>query len=219
MRSIPALLLISVLLGAGGVAYADGKRDLEDGIAFYENLDTERALERLNAAAKASDLGQKDRARAHLYLGMVHFENGSRPDAEKAWKSAFELDKNVDVPKGTSPKTIEAIEAARASSTRPGPQVTDEPGDSPREGTPELREQREKQTELPKVTPEDPKNEELTRVETPPPGGAESSSTNWLLWGGIGAGVVAVATVVTIVLLTSGSDCRGSGGCVSVTFQ
>src|SRR5262249_28070335 len=128
------LSLFALLALAPSRALADGKRDLEDGIAFYENLDTDRALERLSAAAKAPDLPAKDRARAYLYLGMVHFENGGRAESEKAWKSAFEREKTVEVPKGTSPKTIEAIETARATSAKP-PTQADEPGDRPRDPT------------------------------------------------------------------------------------
>jgi hypothetical protein len=195
-------------------AYADGKRDLEDGIAFYENLDTDRAVERLSAASKAGDLPPKDRARAFLYLGMVHFENGERPNAEAAWKSAFELDKNVEVPKGTSPKTIEAIEAARATIARPAQQPVDEtpePGDKPREATPELP----RVTDTPPI--EEKKDPDLTATTTPQKPDDDDSSM-WIWLGAIGAAVVGAA-VVGLVVATSGGDCEGGGGCVSVTFR
>lgn len=211
MRSVYA---ISALVGALLLcrpAYADGKRDLDDGIAFYENLDSDRALQRLTAASKASDLTAKERARAFLYLGMVQFENGARGDAEKAWKSAFELDRNVEVPKGTSPKAIEAIEAARATSRAPGVETT-----------PPV-----KQEPLPKVeTPPPPiekqtpaeKQPDLTASTTPDPVEKDEGSSAWIWIAAIGAVVVA-GGVVGLVVATSGSDCEGGGGCVAVSFR
>ena len=66
MKPGVALLIGLTSIFASAVAVADGKRDLEDGIAFYENLDTERALERLKAASQAKDLPKPDRAKAFL---------------------------------------------------------------------------------------------------------------------------------------------------------
>jgi hypothetical protein len=214
MRSVCAVLSLIGALLLALPAFADGKRDLEDGIAFYENLDTDRALERLGSAAKASDLPPKDRARAYLYLGMVHFENGSRPNAEAAWKSAFDLDKNVEVPKGTSPKTIEAIESARSSSAKP----SDEPGDRPRDatGTPEIT----KKDPLPKVTPSDntqTAQPDLTATTTPEEPDDGGSST-WIWVAAIGAAVVGAA-VVGFLVVSSGGDCEGGGGCALISFR
>lgn len=233
MRSVCAISFLLALSAIASPARADGKRDLEDGVAFYENLDTDRALERLAAASKASDLPPKDRARAFLYLGMVHFENGVRVDAEKAWKSAFELDKNVEVPKGTSPKTIEAIEASRSTSAKPPvKETTDEPGDRPKDNaTPDINANAQQQqtttsqqqtttTQQETTTTQQTtdKNAEITSTQTPPETHTDDSSSTWIIIAAIGAAVVGAA-VIGLVVATGGSDCEGGGGCASVTFR
>jgi tetratricopeptide (TPR) repeat protein len=119
-RPLVSTLSIVAALLLARVASADGKRDLEDGIAFYENLDNERALERLKAASVAKDLDAAARAKAFLYLGMLEFETGDKGEAQKAWKQAFQLKRSIEIPSGTSPKTIEAIEAVRATVPEPG---------------------------------------------------------------------------------------------------
>lgn len=113
-----AVALLCVLGGAPTSVWADGKRDLEDGIAFYENLDADRAEQRLAAALGASDLSKRDRARAAMYLGLVHYENGKESAAEKAWRQAFALDGAVEAPRGTSPKIVAAIEKVRRTAKR-----------------------------------------------------------------------------------------------------
>lgn len=205
MRAFFVSLLTALLALSSRTALADGKRDLDDGIAFYENLDTERALERLGAASKASDLSPKDRARAFLYLGMVHFENSDKAQADGSWKRAFELDRNAEVPKGTSPKTIEAIEAARSQSA--GAAVIEEPkpGDQPKT--------------VPKVERPPAKDDPLLVAPVEPPVQEDSNTGTWILLGAIGAAVIAGAVVGVVLLTGNSSECEGGGGCVSVSFR
>lgn len=195
-------------------AWADGVRDLNDGVAFYENLDLARARERLQAASLSPDLDTQGRARAFLYIGLLEFELGNRPKAESAWTSAFELDHEAGVPEGTSPKTITALEAVRARTQAvaqpPPPTVTEPPPSDPEPlgPAPGLE---------PKLTPQPPP----LVAPAPEP---EHEDSNLGLWIGVGAGVAAVAGAVVLgVLLSGGSDgeCpRGGGaGCLSVTLQ
>jgi len=196
MRSLLACALLASL--APSLSWADGKRDLEDGIAFYENLDTDRAIQRLEAALASNDLGASDRARAYLYLGMVRFEVGNPKGAESAWMSAFELDLRLAAPEGTSPTTLEAMEAARAKA-----KATPIPGPKP------------SPTE---VQPPPP-------VAVPPPvepaKPVEDEGPNWLLWGSIGGGAVAAAVIITVIAVSAGGggECNGvPGGCLSVSY-
>src|SRR5688572_24350025 len=167
--AVGVLLLALVLPGS---ARADGKRDLEDGIAFYENLDTDRAMERLTRATKASDLGPADRAKAFLYLGMLQFEIGGVSDAKKSWAEAIKLKRDIKAPDGTSPKTIEAIEDVRAKTPAVpgGPKVTPPPPsydppppvDAPDEPPPPV----EVAPPPPPVVPPPPPPDEKQLVET-----------------------------------------------------
>ena len=194
-RALAVAALLSTAV-APLAARADGQRDLEDGIAFYENLDVERAAERLEAAVAAPDLSDGDRARAYLYLGMIRFETGREAEAETEWLRALALDPQVAPPPGTSPKTIAALDAARArASVAPPP-------------------------ELPKVVP---KTEPPASPEPPIlPAEAEEDSgggIGWYWWAGIGA-VAVGATIVAVVLATSGgSECSLPGGCATLRLR
>jgi hypothetical protein len=228
MRLLAPGVLLSLCVSAS--ALADGLRDLEDGIAFYENLDTDRAMERLTRATRATDLGPADKAKAFLYLGMLQFEIGGVSDAKKSWTEAIKLKRDIKVPEGTSPKTIEAIEDVRAkiAATPGGPKVEPPPPsydpppsppvDAPDEPPPPV----EIAPPPPPAVPPPPPDQDLVTSETAP--AAEGGSNLWL-WVGIGAGAaVVVGVVITVVAVTAGggngSECeRGGGGCLGVSFQ
>lgn len=206
-RSISAVLALvsmtGVCLTAGPApAYADGRRDLEDGIAFYENLDTDRAVERLQAASTASDLPAKDRARAFLYLGIVQFEVGKEREAQSAWHQGFALDRSISAPPGTSPKVIQALEKARSSAPKSLPPSEPVPGEpAPGEAK-----------QLP-----GPAEPNLTDPGPPPAG--DDDGPSWLLWTGVGVGAVALAGLTIFLVTRGGSECEGGGGCALVTLR
>lgn len=206
LNPVPCLVAaLAIVLPA--TALADGRRDLEDAIAFYENLDTDRAIARLQSALASGDLGLEDRATAYLYLGMVRFELGNRAEAEKALHSAFDLSPDIGAPEGTSPKTIEAIEAARKTAKSAPPTAT-----PPVEPTPPGGEAKPP----PEVQPEPPPPA-ITDPSTPP---AEDEGLGIGVWIGIAVGAAAlVAGGVVAGVLLSGGDCDGAGACASVTYQ
>jgi hypothetical protein len=211
-----ALALLTAL--SASHARADGKRDLEDGIAFYENLDTDRATERLKAASIAGDLDAPSRAKAFLYLGMLEFETGARVEAQSSWKKAFALDLGVSVPAGTSPKTIEAIESARksastepAGSGAPSGEPKTEPAKPPQTKPPPRTEPKP----LPSVTPP-PKPEQA--VTTTPPQEESSGDSTWI-WLVVGGAVAVIGAGVAIYFATKGGDCRESGGCLTINVH
>ncbi len=201
MRRTAAIVFACWLVPSA--ALADGKRDLEDGIAFYDNLDIDRARERLTAASQAKDLTDAERARAFLYLGMLDFELGDAKAADASFVQALTLDRDVEIPDGTSPKTKIAIARVKGSL----PTTSPPPPPPPPPDTIEL---------VPPPPP--PPTEGVTTVTELPP--EDDGPSPWVFVG-IGAGVVAVATVVAIIALSgSSSDCeRGDGGCLVVDFQ
>jgi hypothetical protein len=212
MRRLSAVLAIAAMIAAGPrPALADGKRDLEDGIAFYENLDTDRALERLEAASKAKDLGPKDRAKAFLYLGVVQFEIGRERDADASWASAFSLDKAASAPAGTSPKVIQAMEKVRASASKGG--KTSPPPPPPPQPTPEIPGEAK---QLPGAEPKPP---EPAITEAAPPAVNQESDNSWLIWVGAGAAGVALVALGVVLLAGGGSDCEGAGGCAVINLR
>jgi hypothetical protein len=218
--SAAGVLLVATL--ASSSAMADGKRDLEDGIAFYENLDTDRAMERLTRATKAADLVAADKAKAFLYLGMLQFEIGSTSDAKKSWTEALKLKPDIQAPEGTSPKTIEAIEETRSKlSADPGGPKIEPPPTAYEPPPPPVEDAPDEPKETPDIAPPPPPLADAVVAETAPP--AEGSSNLWL-WVGIGAGAAAlVAAAIAVGVVVgggNGSECgeRG-GGCLGVSFQ
>jgi hypothetical protein len=210
LPAVRSVFVVLALLLAGGPAFADGKRDLEDGIAFYENLDTDRAIPRLTAASNAADLPKTERAKAFLYLGMLHYELGNGPESEAAWQKAFALYPTIKAPPGTSPKTVAALDGLRkkgGGTTPPPPpppsiKVTPPPPPPP------------PPTELPPPPPPP-----LGSETAPPPVEEESSNTGLFIGLGLGAAAVAAGVVVLVLLAGGGGDCEGGGGCLAVTFQ
>ncbi len=216
-RRIGSIIAVAaLLLAVSTAAWADGARDLGDGIAFYENLDLERARPRLVAATQAPDLDVASRARAFMYIGLLEFELGNRAEAEAAWTSAFQLHHEAKVPDGTSPKTITALEAVRARTKAlppppPPPVVTIKPAP-------------------PAVTNPEPPPPVEPSVQPPPPAlvapvsPEEDVGSSAGIWIGVGAGALAVAGAVVLgVSLARADDAecpRGGGaGCLTVDLR
>jgi len=214
------IAVVALVLAVSTAAWADAVRDLGDGIAFYENLDLERARPRLVAAAQALDLDVASRARAFMYIGLLEFELGNRAEAEAAWTSAFQLHHEAKVPEGTSPKTITALEAVRARTEAlppppPPPVVTIKPPPTP-DAKPEPPPPVE-----PSVQPPPP----ALVAPAPAPAPAEEDEGSSLgIWIGVGAGAIAVAGAVVLGVLLAGAEdaeCpRGGGaGCLTVDLR
>ena len=210
-----------------GAARADGQRDLDDGIAFYNALDTERATARLEAASRAYDLSPKDRATAFLYLGMLSFELGQARRAAAAWQSGLVLHRDLQPPSSSSPKIRRAFEAVRRN--LPDPLPAPPPQDPAPAPPPSARRVEPPPPPPPKVAPPPP----LPKVAPPPPptdlglsaAAAEAEDDDGVspwVWVGVGGAVVAAAAVVLVVVLGAedGNECaEGGGGCVSVTVR
>lgn len=196
-------------------AFADGKRDLDDGIAFYENLDTDRAIPRLTAASTAPDLAKTDRAKAFLYLGMLHYELGNSAESEAAWRQALLLHPTIKAPAGTSPKTVDALENLRKKGAQPPPppppptiKLSPPPPPPP--------------TRLDPPPPPPPPPPPVGAEVTPPPAEGEEEGSNTGLFIGLGLGaaaLIAAGIVVAVVVAGGGGECQGGGGCVAITFQ
>lgn len=217
------LIIIAVLLTAWPLSsQAGGQRDLDDGIAFYENLDTDRALERLTAAGNASDLNANKRAIAWMYVGVIHFELGDKNAAKIAWTTCFSIDAKAKAPDGISPKMVEAVTLARVeaksnpTATTPGIGKPDSKADTEAGGVtkpkPDPAKDKLPGVKLNPVSPDD--SSALTKIFGP--------DFDWLLWGSVGGGVAlaAIVAVVVIAVNSNSNECQGeSGGCILVSYS
>ncbi|MEL7371430.1 MAG: tetratricopeptide repeat protein [Myxococcota bacterium] len=214
-------------------AQADGQRDLDDGIAFYNALDTDRAQSLLQAASRAWDLKPVERAQAYLYLGMLSYELGRSGAAARLWQVALVLDANQSPPSNASPKILRAFARARRTMPTPPPKV-------PRQDPPPPGVQKTPEPPAPKATsPTPPPPPSALDLSAPPPPpdtprvdlgtptstqqSDEEGGTPWL-WVGLGGAAVAAGVAVLVVVLAGGSEAssecaQGGGGCVTVTVR
>jgi hypothetical protein len=87
------------------------ERSLDDAVQFFESFDDERAALKFRALLAGSPPGEIA-AKAHLYLGLIAFDN-IKPDLAKLeFRRALEANPGVDVPPKTSPKARLAFAAA-----------------------------------------------------------------------------------------------------------
>lgn len=230
------LVVASVATSIAGPAWADGQRDLEDGIAFYDALDTARARVRLQKAARAWDLGPEGRATAFLYLGMLAFELGQTVRAERAWHLALTLDADIRPPERASPKIVSAFQKARRSLPDPPPPVPRQdpaPEDPAAEATAPPADKPQTQNGSPPaaaapplpvapVAPPPPAEPDLD-LEAATPDDDDEGISPWL-WVGLGGAALAAAAAVLVVVLVvdddAGSECaEGGGGCLNIRLQ
>ena len=234
LRLAFCLAIVAVLL-SGGSAWADGRRDLDDGIAFYNALDTERAQQRLRAASRAWDLQPPLRAKAFIYLGMLAFELGRSAEAKRAWQAALTLDADRAPPPTSSPKILRAFERTRRTLPNPPPPLppqdpppADEsgPANTSEVPAPDLGNAAPPPPAPPPLLPPPAPDSEPSAAQLIGQSnrGDDDEGTSPWLWVGIGGAALAVAaTVLVVVLATSGddgSDCaEGAGGCVFVQLR
>ena len=111
--------LVQVALALSGsppaaVPSAAMERTLNDALQFFESFDDERAAMKFRAVLALSPPGEIA-AKAHLYLGLIAFDD-IKPDLAKVeFRKALEANPGIDVPAKTSPKSRLAFAAVRHS--------------------------------------------------------------------------------------------------------
>ncbi|ATB43606.1 hypothetical protein CYFUS_009086 [Cystobacter fuscus] len=110
MRAVLGWIAIVQLLWAGS-ARADelATLALSQAKAFYQALDYERCLKRLKRAGTLK-LSEPERAEVALYQGLCGAGLGQSKAARKSFQRALELDPQLQLPLGTSPRIVELFE-------------------------------------------------------------------------------------------------------------
>jgi tetratricopeptide (TPR) repeat protein len=86
-------------------ARADNQK-LIRGVEAYENFEYQKAQGILLEALKDANSTKKEKAKIHLYLGLVHFTLGDKNGARRDFEAALKLDYNAALPPDTSPKIL-----------------------------------------------------------------------------------------------------------------
>lgn len=155
-RSIAAALF---LLSASALAAGQPNPYLSQARVFYQGLEYEKCLARLDQAAKWNSEPAEE-VEVQLYFGLCNFNMGNMDEAKRRFELALKLDPKLQLPPYTSPRIAQIFEQSREKvAARQKPPAEEKPAVV--EKKPE-----EKKPEETKVAVADtPKKVELT----PPP--------------------------------------------------
>ena len=119
-----ALLLLA--FGWATVASAQATQNiyLAQGKVFFQGMEFEKCLQRMEQASRWSNLTRQDLRDIELYTGLCRFSLGQREEAVDHFTLALQLDPNTTLPPATSPKIEEVFrplaERARAAQAATG---------------------------------------------------------------------------------------------------
>lgn len=111
MMQVFALLL--AFGSAVGASLDDDARYVE-AVRAYEELELDAALASFRALSVDPKVGEKDRARLLVWIGLTRAQRSELDEAGKAFDAALVLDRSARLPVRTSPKVAALFEEARA---------------------------------------------------------------------------------------------------------
>jgi hypothetical protein len=94
---------------------------LSKAIQAYENFEYQIALDHLKQAASHPESDKAEKARVHIYLGLVRFTLGDKEAAEQEFEAALKLDFQAALPPDTSPKIVSCFEQVKQAVSPPEP--------------------------------------------------------------------------------------------------
>jgi hypothetical protein len=110
--TLAPLLQVFVALSVQQTPPVSTQRELDDAVQFFESFEDERAAMKFRALLLHSPPGEIA-AKAHMYLGIIAFDD-MKPDVAKLeFRHALEANPALDLPPKTSPKTRLAFGAVR----------------------------------------------------------------------------------------------------------
>lgn len=109
-RSIAAAL---ALFACSALAAAKPNPYLTQAKVFYQGLEYEKCLTRLDQATKGASAPAEE-ADVQLYFGLCNFNIGNLDEAKRRFDLALALDPNLELPPYTSPRIVATFEDSRA---------------------------------------------------------------------------------------------------------
>ena len=116
-HSILTIATVVAALGTPRAAVSAEADLLERGIAFFHNMDDERATQSL-LQLLTTDPPRAIAAKAHLYLGLIAFNDNLPDGADTEFKLALRANPAIELPPATSPKARLLWAEARNEVTR-----------------------------------------------------------------------------------------------------
>lgn len=132
-----SLALALVLFSVSALAAEQPNPYLSQAKVFYQGLEYEKCLTRLDQATKWNSEPNEE-VEVQLYFGLCNFNMGNADEAKRRFELALKLDGNLQLPPYTSPRISELFEtsrkriAARAKPVEDKPLVVDPKKTSPK---------------------------------------------------------------------------------------
>lgn len=121
------LLLLATLLARPATVRAEGD-ELREARARYEALQYDEAITRATRGLKRPGLSREELIGLHEILGLAWVVLDDERAAAEAFDALLALDPTHALPRGTSPKLVRALEAARAErAARPSLELAEAP--------------------------------------------------------------------------------------------
>lgn len=114
MRLLRYMACVLALSWAGTAMAGGGNVYLAQAKVYYQGLEFEKCLQRLDQAAKQPGNSVRQQAEVELYSGLCRFNLGAREKAEADFEQAVKIDPAIALPPATSPRITEVFDTIKA---------------------------------------------------------------------------------------------------------
>jgi hypothetical protein len=114
MTSLRTAALAVLLCSSAAAAQSGGNLYLSQGKVFFQGLEFEKCVQRMEQATRWKDSTRRELAEIELYSGLCKFSLGQREEADDHFALAVQMDPTLQLPPAISPRIAEAFDAVAA---------------------------------------------------------------------------------------------------------
>ena len=114
MTFLRTAVVAALLWSSAAAAQSGGNIYLSQAKVFFQGLNFEKCLQRLDQASRWQDSTHAELAEVELYTGLCQFSLGQRTEAEEHFKLALQIEPTLQLPMGLSPRIVESFDAVAA---------------------------------------------------------------------------------------------------------
>ena len=204
-----AVVSAILMLAITAPALAEKNPYLDKAIKLIGDLEDEKALQELSAAALADTNTASQKAQIWLWTGVAHYDLGRPAAAEASFKKALHDDPNVKLPDGTSPKILDTLERLRRA-MKPAKKVETIKAE-PVEPKVVTHTEEPKKPEPRKIAKVEHRRTNTIEANEPMPSKGGGVSTGGLVLGGVALVALGVGGFMGYTAMTNGAVARDPG--------
>jgi tetratricopeptide (TPR) repeat protein len=107
---VPALVLTATRSAAADT----GNAAIDKGIALYDDLEFEAAIDALNAAVKQKNLTRAELVEGYKYLALAHVALNHDAEAKDAFRKLLEASPSYNLPRTESPRALDLFDDVKS---------------------------------------------------------------------------------------------------------